>query len=45
MKKKIEIIIDTEENNEQIRKCLKVYFLNSLKNPDKQLIKIDVEDE
>ena len=44
MKKKIEIIIDTEEDNEQIGKCLRVYFLNSFKNPDKQLIKIEVED-
>ena len=44
MKKKIEIIIDTEEDNEQIGKCLRVYFLNSFKNPDKQLISIEVED-
>jgi len=44
MKKKIEIIIDTEEDNEQIGKCLRVYFLNSFKNPDKQLIKLEVED-
>ncbi len=44
MKKKIEIIIDTEEDNKQIGKCLRVYFLNSFKNPDKQLISIEVED-
>ena len=44
MKKQIKIIIDTEEDNEQIGKCLRVYFLNSFKNPDKQLISIEVED-
>ena len=44
MKKKIVIICDTEEDNEQIGKCLRVYFLNSFKNPDKQLIKLEVED-
>jgi len=44
VKKKIVIICDTEEDNEQIGKCLKVYFLNSFKNPDKQLIKLEVED-
>jgi len=44
MKKEIKIIIDTEEDNEKISKCLKVYFLDSFKNPDKQLIKLEVED-
>ncbi len=44
MKKKITAIIDTEEDNEQISKCLRVYFLNAFKNPDKQLISIKVED-
>jgi len=43
MKKKIKIIIDTEEDNEQIGKCLKVYFLDSFKNPDKQLISIEIK--
>ena len=44
MKKKIEIIIDTEEDNDKIGKCLKMYFLDSFKNPEKQLISINVED-
>lgn len=44
MKKKIEIIIDTEEDNDKIMRCLKVYFLDSFKNPEKQLISINVED-
>ncbi len=44
MKKKIKIIIETEEDNEKIQKCLKVYFLDALKKPEKQLIEIKVED-
>ncbi len=44
MKKQIKIIIDTEEDNDKIGKCLEVYFLDALKNPEKQLIEIKVED-
>lgn len=44
MKKKITAIIDTEEDNEKIGRCLRAYFLDAFKNPDKQLIKLEVED-
>ncbi len=43
MKKKIEVIIDTEEDNDKILNILKMYFSDSFKNPKKQLINIKVE--
>ena len=44
MRKRILIILDTEEDNEQIKNCMKSYFLDALKDPENQLLEIVVED-
>ncbi len=41
--KKITIKIDTEEDNEKIKNCLKTYLLDGLKTKE-QIIEIIVED-